>query len=212
MTDAIIKETVDFESIQTTSVYQHNSLSSTDVNKLVTSLGVGKNFISCNFDLTLQLVSGYADTMYAVLTPGVCVQDYTVINFQDSMEADDLIYIKLYTATNLPGANTSIFIGPQYYHGTYGDGINAKPTYAKILKSTSLTVTPHFVPWYKLSFLSGFSSVDDTSNILIERVIPHLKYNYVGQPTEQYQTSPEGLSVYGDDRIVDDGIIWAIIL
>lgn len=215
------------ESMQTTSLYEHNSLKSNEINRLVESIGVGKNYIASNFDLSFVVSNDASPILYAVLTPGIVVQDYTVINFQDKFNA--LKTTKTYEKTinieiersNVTYHNYSTFIGCDYHHGTFGDGINAKATYATIRNLQWLGTSnkfgdnyKYFVPFYKLTFASGHNGVNDSSSIDVERVIPHLKYDGVGQPIEQYKTSPEKFSVYGGDINEDDdaGLLWAVIL
>lgn len=209
-----IPETISFESIQSTAVYQHDAVKSDEVNKLIRSLGVGSNFLSSNFDMTLTLETfGAISNLYAQLTPGIFVQDNTVINFEDHMPKTDNINIKLWSTSTAPGAGAIYYIGSQYYHGTYGDGINAKPTYATIIKTQSLTSFEHFVPFYKIKVLDGYSGVTDITNLQVERVIPHLKYNGCGGPVNVvYVAADDGLKIYGDDRDTsDDALIWSLI-
>ena len=231
-----IYETSDFENMQTTSLYQHNALKSNEINRLIENIGVGKNYIASNFDISFIVsdpVSGDNTTpiLYAVLTPGIIVQDYTVINFQDEYNKinslnpyDKTINVELLRndVASSTSSGYSVFIGCSYYHGTYGDAINSSPTYASIIKLRWIDSTnkfglnnKHFIPYYKITFNEGYRGINDTTNIIVERVIPHIKYDGVGQPVEAYKTSPENLSVYGGDIINDDGdagLLWAVVL
>ena len=231
MSDVIISNTTNFEDIQTTSLYEHNSLKSNEINRLVEAVGVGKNYIASNFDLSFSTGiytqnNVEISALYAILTPGIIVQDYTVINFQDHFSSvvsasqfDKTINIELFNENTIPGSNFSRFIGCSYHHGTYGDAINAAPTYASILVRSWTqgsgfgSNNPYFIPFYKLTF-SGVSGIS-ASNIKVERVIPHLKYDGPGQPIEVYKTDPEGFSVYGggyDEDDGDAGLLWAVVL
>ena len=204
--------TVNFQSIQTTTIYQHNSLKTEEANKLTQMVGVGREYIAGGFELDLQYyIDGIHNTMYAKLTKGIFVQDDTIINFYNSMEADEIV-LRVYNAGNVPAAGDFIYIGSQYYHGTIGDGINAIPTYSTILVTRSLTSYDNFLPFYKLIFLPAYNGINDTTNIRIERVIPSLKYNGCGIPIIKYLSTGDNLPVYGDDRTENDGLIWALVM
>lgn len=228
---AVINTTSDFENRQTTYLYQHNSLKSNEINRLVESIGIGKNYIASNFDINFavsEAIENRNESLFVTLTPGIIVQDYTVINFQDYYNNvnsinpyDKFINIFICTIDDMVSSGDSLFIGCSYYHGTYGDAINASPTYATImaLKWNSGNGFgldyPHFVPFYKLSFLESYGGISDFNNIKVERVIPHLKYDGPGQPIEAYKTVPENFSVYGggyDDDDGDAGLLWAVVL
>ena len=60
------------ESMQTTSLYEHNSLKSNEINRLVESIGVGKNYIASNFDLSF-VVSNDASP---ILSGSSCQSSY----------------------------------------------------------------------------------------------------------------------------------------
>ena len=183
---------------------------SSEANKLLRAFGIGRDFICSGFEMSLELVESTTYAVYAVLTPGIYVQDTTVIDFQDSTSNN--INLKLYSASNLPGPGTVIYVGSQYYHGTVGDGIDAVPTYATLLKTQSLTSYANFTPFYKITILSGFDGIKDLTNIQIERVIPSLKYNGSGTPSVSYVCADDGLKVYGDDRESSEAMLWALVL
>lgn len=200
-------QTTNFENLQRTSVYQHEQIKSDSVNQLLKSVCSYPVFISSRMEIEV-VKDATTNTFYASITPGIYVQDNTLINFQNIMKEKDRILVQL----NLPVKNSSVFIGSSYHHGTISEGINSRPTYATISKcnKTELGVMDQdFVPLYKITWLDY-----EGKNVKIERLVPSLKLNGCGDCDYEY-IEENGFKVFGDnsvDRTEMDSIIWALIL
>ena len=124
--------TSDWHAIQYTHLHQYHPNISQEYNKSLKAFGRGSHFVISGF--ILGVFSGVVNgkfTCIARLTPGILVHDWTIIDFVQPLKTFKRnIYIKIFDEDDEPRPKQVYKLGSRYYHGMYGDGIDAIPTYA----------------------------------------------------------------------------------
>lgn len=154
-------------SIQYTNLHQHHANVSQEYNKLLKAHGRGSFFIIKGFKLGLfKATLNGIETCIAKLTPGIYVHDWTIIDYVQPLKKSGLpIYIKVFDETDLPGPKHIYKIGSRYYHGVYGDGINAVPTYSILQSIRGVDDHTNFRTFYRLSLTDLYGSNGDKIDI-----------------------------------------------
>ena len=168
----VLQLTDNWYDIQHTNIHFFHALKSEEVNKLLKSFGRGSFFVVRGFKLAIfkDTVDG-VEACIARLTPGILVQDFTVIDFvQQLKQAKKYIYVKLFDLHDsvMPG---NIFkLGSRYFHGTLGDGIRRTSTYSTI---ESIPINSrnqsNFRTFYRITLGENYqANTIDLDNIIID--------------------------------------------
>lgn len=170
----VLELTNNWHEIQYTNLHQYHPHSSQEYNKLLKSMARGSYFVVNGFRLGLfsAIVDGGYEACIARLTPGILVHDWTVIDFVQPMKSfRKYIYIKLFDERDRPAPKLVYKLGSRYYHGMYGDGIDAIPTYDILQCIPSTDDRTNFRTMYSLSLNDLYGqdgSVIDIENIEVE--------------------------------------------
>lgn len=168
----VLQLTDNWVDIQHTNLHYYHPLKSEEFNKILKAFGRGSFFVIRGFKIAIfkDTVDGY-ESCIARLTPGMLVQDFTVIDYIQQLKQDKkYIYVKLFDTrdTLLPG---NIFkLGSRYYHGTIGDGIRRMATYSTIecLNINSSKIN-NFRTFYRITLGPNYTSnTIDLENIIID--------------------------------------------
>ena len=126
--------TTDWHAIQYTHLHQYHANISQEYNKELKALGRGSHFVVSGFKVGLfSAVCNGKFACIARLTPGILVHDWTIIDYVQPMKTfKRYIYVMLFDEDDDPRPNQVYKLGTRYYHGMYGDGIDAVPTYSII--------------------------------------------------------------------------------
>ena len=165
--------TTDWYQIQQTNLHYYHPHISQEANKLLKTFGKGSFFIVSGFKLALfkAIVNG-KQSCIARLTPGIYVQDFTVIDYTYPLrKLNKFIYVKLFDEDDQPLPKQIYKLGSRYYHGILGDGINAVPTYSIIQSLKHTADRTNFRTFYSLRLTDEYGSdgqIIDIPNIEIE--------------------------------------------
>ena len=168
----ILQMTEEWYDIQYTNLHYYHSLKSEEFNKILKAFGKGSFFVVRGFKLAIfkDTIDG-VESCIARLTPGLLVQDFTVIDFVQRLKEDKkYIYVKLFDIHDdlLPG---KIFkLGSRYYHGTLGDGIRRTATYSTI-ESISINAKNqnNFRTFYRITLGPNYTpNTIDLENVTVD--------------------------------------------
>lgn len=159
--------------IQHTNLHYYHPHISQEANKLLKSFGKGSYFVIAGYKLALfNAIVNSKQTCIARLTPGIHVQDFTVIDFTYPMrKLNKFIYIELFNEDDQPVPKQVYYLGSRYYHGIIGDGINAQPTYSIIQTLKFGADKTNFRTFYRLTLDDEYGSngqIIDIPHIIIE--------------------------------------------
>lgn len=179
--------TNNWHDIQFTNLHQYHAHVSQEYNKLLKAHGRGSFFIIKGFKLGLfkATING-KETLVARLTPGIYVHDWTIIDYVQPMRKSRLfIYIKVFDEDDHPAPRQVYKIGSFYYHGIYGDGINACPTYSIIKSIKGSDDHTNFRTFYRLTLGDdyGQNGKIDIPNINVD--------DFTTPPNDKDPTDPE---------------------
>lgn len=159
--------TTNWWDIQKTNIHQFQVDISLEHDKLLKAHGRGSFFVIFGYKLGLfKVVINGKWTLMAQLTPGMHVHDFTVIDYKEILGAQaKKIYIKCFDEDDNPTPHKVYKIGSWYYHGTIGDGIDARPTYS-ILKCVKATDDlTNFRTFYRLTLSTAYGANGDAIDI-----------------------------------------------
>ena len=209
--------------VQKTNIYMFQKIDSYETNQLLKALGKGSYFVVRGFNLALfKIQINNIWTCVARLTPGILVQDFTVIDYLQPMkELGQYIYVKVFDEHDAPSANTEYKIGSRYYHGTYGDGINARPTYSTIsaINYTKNENQTNFKTFYRITLDPNYPTDHsvDLDHLIIQDFRFHVSPKTNSDPTDD----PDKYSgIFDEDENADDinqfqsrsnSLLWALV-
>lgn len=165
--------TDNWHAIQFTTLHRGQPNISYEFNKMLKSFGRGSSFVVSGFNLGLfeATVNGKKSCI-ARITPGILVQDFTVIDFvQAAKENKKYIYVKVFDEDYKPLPGQVFKVGSRYKHGTMGDGIDARPSFSTIISLYETEDRANFKTLYSLSLNSNYGSGNkkiDIDNIDVE--------------------------------------------
>ena len=197
--------------IQKTNLYMYQRVDSHETNQLLKALGRGSYFVVKGFKLALfkTTINGL-QTCVARLTPGILVQDFTVIDFiQPLKELKQYIYVKVFDENDEPHAGQIFKIGSRYYHGTIGDGIQARPTYSTISAINLKTGnTNNFKTLYRLTLTSSYNSSNNNIIDLNNIIVDDFRFNISSSGMTNSDPTDEKDDYFPSaDQIIDDTTI-----
>lgn len=206
----ILQLTEDWSEIQYTNLHYYHPLKSEEVNKMLKAIGKGSFFVVRGFKLALfKTVIDGIETCVARLTPGILVQDFTVIDFIQKLKEDKrYIYVKLFDEEDDPSPGKIFKLGSLYYHGTIGDGIRRRATYSQ-LKSINIHTKnqTNFRTLYRITLNSNYGSSGETidlDNIVVDDFrFPPIHIDPTDPEDPYYPNAENSIKVNPDD-ISDD--------
>lgn len=153
--------------IQHTTLHQNQAINSNETNKLLKSFGMGSFFITKGFNLSLFTAKvDNVMSCIARLTPGIYVQDWTVIDYVQILKPlKQYIYVKVFDLNDYPMPGRIFRLGSRYYHGLIGDGIDSRPTYSKFESISENGDNVDFKTFYRFTLSSSYPIQSDTIDL-----------------------------------------------
>lgn len=159
--------TTNWHAIQYTNIRYNQPNVSQEYNRILKAFGRGSSFVVNGFKLGLfKATLNDEECLIARITPGILIQDWTVIDFvQHAKQYKDFLYVKVFGAKDKPLPKQAYKIGCRYYHGIYGDGLEAMPTYGILESLYETKDRANFKTLYSLYLNSGYGSNGETIDI-----------------------------------------------